>query len=191
MPQFEDWDSAVNYVLLHLPPKYKKNEDFIKLCMNFGVLRLKALLEYNLSPNEAPLKSLTTLICSSQNDFKIEKQTDWIQVGTKDNKCRKLFWGIVAWPPLVTGLPRLHDNAASTDACRWSVVTNARRIYVKWIHFWKIVKKIRNWIIGLKFFSLESENSLLNVKKITALPTVSFLFYRLKMESFLYCLGYR
>ncbi len=25
------------------------------------------------------------------------------------------FW---AWPPLVTGLPGLHDNAASADACR-------------------------------------------------------------------------
>ncbi len=22
------------------------------------------------------------------------------------------------WPPLVTGLPGLHDNAASADACR-------------------------------------------------------------------------
>ncbi len=24
----------------------------------------------------------------------------------------------IPWPPLVTGLPGLHDNAASTDACR-------------------------------------------------------------------------
>ncbi len=36
------------------------------------------------------------------------------------------------WPPLVTGLPGLYDNAASADACRWSVVTNAIRIHVKW-----------------------------------------------------------
>ncbi len=50
-------------------------------------------------------------------------------------------------------------------------------------------KKNRKWIIGLKFFPLESESSLLRVKKITALPTVSFLFYRLKMESFLYNLN--
>ncbi len=56
---------------------------------------------------------------------------------------------------------------------------------------WKNCKKIRNWIIGLKFFPLESENTLLHVKKITALPTASFLFYRLKMESFLYSLGSR
>ncbi len=53
----------------------------------------------------------------------------------------------------------------------------------------KNCKKIRNWIIGLKFFPLESESSLLHVKKIIALSTVSFLFYRLKMESFLYSLG--
>ncbi len=45
--------------------------------------------------------------------------------------------------------------------------------------------------MGLKIFPLEIENSLLHVKKITALPTVSFLFYRLKMESFLYSLGSR
>ncbi len=50
----------------------------------------------------------------------------------------------------------------------------------------KNYKKIRNWIVGLKIFPLESENSLLHVKKITDLPTVSFLFYRLKMESFLF-----
>ncbi len=55
----------------------------------------------------------------------------------------------------------------------------------------KNCKKIRNWIIDLNFFPLESENSLLHVKKITALLTVSFLFYRLKMESFLYSLGSR
>ncbi len=55
----------------------------------------------------------------------------------------------------------------------------------------KNCKKIRNWIIGLKFFPLESENNLLYMKKITALSTVSFLFYRLKMESFLYSLGSR
>ncbi len=40
-------------------------------------------------------------------------------------------------------------------------------------------------------FPLESENNLLHVKKITALLTVSFLFHRLKMESFLYSLGSR
>ncbi len=45
--------------------------------------------------------------------------------------------------------------------------------------------------MGLKCFPLKSENSLLHVKKITAFPTVSFLFYRLKMESFLYSLGSR
>ncbi len=45
-------------------------------------------------------------------------------------------------------------------------------------------KKIRHWIIGLKFFPLVTENSLLHAKKITDLPTVSFLFYGLKMESY-------
>ncbi len=55
----------------------------------------------------------------------------------------------------------------------------------------KNCKKFRYWIIGLKFFPLKSENSVLHVKKITALPTVSFLFYRLKMDSFLYSLGSR
>ncbi len=55
----------------------------------------------------------------------------------------------------------------------------------------KNCKKIKNRIINLKYFSLESENSLLHVKKITAFPTVSFLFYRLKMESFLYSLNCR
>ncbi len=53
----------------------------------------------------------------------------------------------------------------------------------------KNCKKIRNWIIC--FFPLESENNLLHEKKITTLPTVSFIFYRLKMESFLYSLGSR
>ncbi len=96
-----------------------------------------------------------------------------------------------SWPPLVTGFTDLHDNGASPDACRWSVVTNAIRKHVKWTSLWKIVKKIRNWIIGAKFFPFESENSLLHVKKITALPTVSFLFYRWKMESFFYSLGSR
>ncbi len=102
--------------------------------------------------------------------------------------CQSLLscWG--AWPLLVTGLPGLHDNAASADACRWSIVMNAIWIHVKWTHLWKIVKKSG---IGLKIFPLESENSLLHVKKITALPTVSFLLYRLKMESFLYSLGSR
>ncbi len=38
----------------------------------------------------------------------------------------------------------------------------------------KNCKKIRNWIISLKFFPLESENSLLHVKKITALPLFHF-----------------
>ncbi len=52
-------------------------------------------------------------------------------------------------------------------------------------------KNIRNWIIGLKFFPLESENNLLHVKKITVLPTVSFFLYILKMESFLYSLSPR
>ncbi len=55
----------------------------------------------------------------------------------------------------------------------------------------KNCKKVRNWIIGLKFFPLDSENSLLHVKKITTLLTISLLFYRLKMESFLYSLGSR
>ncbi len=45
------------------------------------------------------------------------------------------------WPPLVTGLPGLHDNAASADAYRWSVVTNTIRIHVKSTYLWKIVKK--------------------------------------------------
>ncbi len=52
-------------------------------------------------------------------------------------------------------------------------------------------KKIWNWIISLEFFPSESENRVLHEKKITALPTVSFLFYRLKIESFLYSLGSR
>ncbi len=55
----------------------------------------------------------------------------------------------------------------------------------------KNCKEIKNWIISLKFFPLESENSLLHVKKITALPTVSFHFYRVKIESFLYGPGSR
>ncbi len=40
-------------------------------------------------------------------------------------------------------------------------------------------------------FPLERENSLVDIKKITALPIVSFLFYRLKMESFLCSLNPR
>ncbi len=95
------------------------------------------------------------------------------------------------WSPLVTGLPGLYDNAASADACRWIIVTNARRIHVKWTHRWKIVKKNQELVFGLKFFQLESENGLLHVKKITTLPTVSFLFCRLKMENFLYSLSSR
>ncbi len=65
------------------------------------------------------------------------------------------------WPPLVSGLPGLHDNAPSADACRWSVVTNAIRIHVKLTHLWKLVKKsgigLSIWI----FFPLDSENGLL------------------------------
>ncbi len=53
----------------------------------------------------------------------------------------------------------------------------------------KNCRKIRNWIVGLKFFPLKSENSLLHVKKITVLPTTLILLYRLKMKSFLYSLG--
>ncbi len=75
------------------------------------------------------------------------------------------FWRIRLQPPLVTGHTGLHDNATSADACRWGGVTNPIRIHVKWTYLWKIIKKIRNWIIGLKFFPLESENSLLHVKK--------------------------
>ncbi len=37
--------------------------------------------------------------------------------------------------------------------------------------------------------ALESENILQQVKKITALPTLPFFLYRLKMESFLYSIG--
>ncbi len=29
-----------------------------------------------------------------------------------------IFGSVEPWPPLVTGLPGLHDNAASADACR-------------------------------------------------------------------------
>ncbi len=42
-------------------------------------------------------------------------------------------------PPLLTGRTGLHDNAASADACRRSVVINAIRIHI-WTHFWRIVK---------------------------------------------------
>ncbi len=45
------------------------------------------------------------------------------------------------WPPLGTGLPGSCDNAASADASRWSVVTNAISIYVKWTCLRKVVKK--------------------------------------------------
>ncbi len=48
---------------------------------------------------------------------------------------------VLSWAPLVTGCTGLHDNVASADACRWSIVTNAIRIHVKWTHLWKIVKK--------------------------------------------------
>ncbi len=51
------------------------------------------------------------------------------------------FWAEL-WPPLVTGLPGLHDNAASA----------AIRIHVKWIHLWKIVKKTRIESSVWKFF---------------------------------------
>ncbi len=108
-----------------------------------------------------------------------------------DKKGILFFYWVSPQPPLVTGGTGLHHNATSADACRWNVVTNNIIIHVKWTHLWKIVKKIRNWIIGLKFFPLENENSLLYVKKITALATVSFLFYRLKMKSFLYSLDSR
>ncbi len=84
------------------------------------------------------------------------------------SKIKNKITSVDPQPPLVTGRTGLHDNATSADACRWSTATNVMKIHVKWAHFWKIVKKsgIRNWIIDLKFFSLERENSLLHVKKI-------------------------
>ncbi len=69
------------------------------------------------------------------------------------------------------------SNCRLSDRCTLSVDLSLKNC-----------KKIIYWISGLKFFPLESENSLLQVKKMTPLPTVSFLFYRLQMESFLYSL---
>ncbi len=54
---------------------------------------------------------------------------------------KRFCWSIVmglAMATLLTGLPGLHDNAASADACRWSVVMNAIWIHVKWTIFEKL-----------------------------------------------------
>ncbi len=86
------------------------------------------------------------------------------------------------WSPLVTGLTGLatpHQLRLQVKRC-YKCHKNTCKIDP----FLKNCKKIRNQTIGLKFFPLESENSLLHVKKITTLPTVSFLFYRLKMKTF-------
>ncbi len=47
----------------------------------------------------------------------------------------------VSRPPLVTVHPGLHNNTASADTCRRSVVMNTIIIHVKGTYLWKIVKK--------------------------------------------------